>query len=240
MRKSIWAGAAVAWVLAGLLLAGGPARAEQGQAVTETFTPTATVRPPASATPAPGVTPATPTAPAAPPAPAVVDPLITKRVSLERAVVGDLVEYTLFVTNPNDVAILNVTVTDPLPAQVNFISGVTTAGALTFEAATRTITVVIGQMDAHQQVTITIQTRVNANGQAPDVVINTAQLTYSNLVGQGFGAASNPASLRIIPSQLPPTGYGPGPREWAELWAAAGLALLIGLGGAVRVWSRRR
>lgn len=209
-----------------------PAQADQPLAVTETPTASATAPVAPSATPLPSLT--------APVPPAIVDPLITKRVSLERAVVGDRADFTITVTNPNDVAVLNVVVTDPLPAQVDFLAGATTAGTLTYDSASRTVTVVIGTLAARQVVTITLQTRVNQTGRAPDLVINTAQLAFSNLTGQGFLVSSPTVNFQLIPGELPASGYGPGPRELLGLWAAGGLLLALLAGVAARAWGRRR
>ena len=215
-------------VLIGLGLSVMPAQAARPLAVTET--PTATAPAPPSATATPEATPF----------PGLVDPLITKRVSLDRAVIGDRADYTLEVTNPNEAALLNVTVTDPLPAQVDFINCSTTSGALMYAAAAHMVTVVIGQLDAHQTVTIQIQTRVNANGQAPTVILNSARLSYSNGIGQGFTLVSASAQTQIIPGRLPASGEGPGPLGPVLRWGLVILAGLSGLGLTRWAIGRRR
>jgi hypothetical protein len=120
-------------------------------------------------------------------------------------------------------------VTDPLPTQLDFIEGMTTVGALTYDAQAHRVQVDIGTLGPHQEVTITLRTRVNQSAQPPDLITN---LAY---VGD---IPSNPVDVPIVPPGLPATGFGPGPRErwlWLEL---VGLSIAAGLG--LWGWARRR
>jgi uncharacterized repeat protein (TIGR01451 family) len=186
-------------------------------AVTETFTPVPTP----TFTPAPTNTPA----PQPTPPPAVFDPLITKRAGVERAVVGEAVDFTLVVSNPNAVQIDNVTVSDPLPPQLDFVDGTTTAGALSYDAGTHTVTISLGVLAPGAEVTVVLRTRVNQFGQPPDTITNLA------FAAPPSTAQSNPASFQLVPGALPAAGYGPGPRErWLFVVAGLLMVVLIGLG----------
>ena len=160
-----------------------------------------------------------------PSGPEIVDPLITKRASVERAVVGDLVQYTLEVTNPNSVDISNVVITDQLPEVVDLISTNTPQGTYSYDAATRTLTYNIGTLTAGQVLQIPILTRVNSKATAPDQFSNVAILTWDD----GRTVTSNTVVVTIIPSSLPATGEGPG---WREIAVMAGVLLAaLGLAG---------
>lgn len=235
MRRSLVSALIVA-LWAGLAFSA--VRASEGvQAVTETPTspPTDTPPPAFTATLAPSPAPPTET-----PAPGLADPLITKRVDVERAVVGDLVTFTLTVLNPNDVEVAGVSVVDPLPAQLDFVDGATTAGTLVFDAGGRAVAVQIGVLAPRQEVTIVIRARVNALGQPPDSVTNLAGLVFTNSAGQSVSLQSNSAAVPLVPAAMPASGFGPGPRELAGLWTLA--ALLVGavLGGVAWAFGRRR
>jgi uncharacterized repeat protein (TIGR01451 family) len=240
MRRTLVVVAALAVLGAGSLAGPGPAWADVVQAVTETFTPTptdtATVTPTftSTATPTETQTPLpvtdTPVPSGGTPAPILLDPLITKRSDLTQAVVGDLVTFTISVLNPNDAEVPGVSVGDPLPAQLDFVDGSTTAGTLSYDAGTRTATVLIGTLAPRQEVLITLRTRVNALGQPPDATTNLAFVSYTALSGQVTTSASSGAALQFVPSALPDSGFGPGPREWLSLIIPVGLAGLTALG----------
>jgi uncharacterized repeat protein (TIGR01451 family) len=222
---------------AGLCLTSAPARAGELLAVTETPTPTFT--PTATATPTPTATLVPTSAP--PAAPLVLDPAITKSGDPAFAAVGDRVTFTITVVNPNDVPLPAVTVTDPLPAQLDFLDGTTTSGALTYDAAARAVVVVTAPLAARQEVVIVIQTRVNALGQPPDTTTNIATLSRTSAAGLGLTVQSDAALVQFVPASLPDTGYGPGPRERVLLAGAAGLAAAAVLGLSLGwVWRRRR
>jgi uncharacterized repeat protein (TIGR01451 family) len=148
---------------------------------------------------------------------------------LAQAVVGDEVLFTITVLNPNDADIPNVSVTDPLPALLDFLGGATTAGTLSYDSATHTVLVDIGTLTPHQEVTITIRARVNQLGQPPDVITN---LAYAG------DNPSNPVDVPLVPAGLPQAGFGPGPRERGLMWGVVGLGLTAGLG--LWQWMRRR
>ncbi len=221
-----------------ILLPGATAAAADGPlAVTETPTtpPTETVVPPTETPVPPTATPTvvsqatvTPPAPTAttppnnpqPTAPPVVS--LVKQISQDRVSIGSVVNYTLTVTNPNDTSVDNVTVQDILPAQVDYLSATSPVGTVSYDAATRAVTVVLGALAARQEVQIVIQARVNANASSASPIINQATITYGTT---GGGTTSNQVNAELVPGSLPATGVGPGPREIVTL------ALILGMAG---------
>jgi uncharacterized repeat protein (TIGR01451 family) len=194
--------------IAALTLAA-PAPVLAGLTPTPTETPTAPL-PPRPPTATPGA--------AATPLPIVLDPLITKRANLQQAQVGDLVDFTITATNPNDVPVDNVVVVDPLSLLVDFISATTTQGTFTFDPATNTLVFTIGTMAPHQEVVITVQTRVNDFGQPPDLISNTATLTSSATPST---VSSSVVIVQLVPGLLPGAGVAPEPSPWPSLILAA-------------------
>ncbi len=195
--------------------------------------PTPTLVPPApTPTNAP---PNPPQPPAETPVPVVYDPLVTKLVNVTQAQVGDVVQFTIVVTNPNPVEVVNVVVVDPLPPVVDFVDVTVPQGTYAFSADTNTLTFNLGTLAPNQVLYIVIQTRVNSKGQAPDQFRNLVHLTWAD----GHSGDSNPVTVSIIPSRLPAAGQGPG---WREVWplAAVGLAGVVGILGFSGIWLARR
>jgi uncharacterized repeat protein (TIGR01451 family) len=154
------------------------------------------------------------------PAAILLDPLITKEPLLQVAQVGDTVNFTLRVTNPNSVEVAAVTVVDALPPEVDFVSATTTQGTFTYDPASHTVTFDLGTLGAGQVVTMTVQTVVNQGGQPPNILRNTASL----YVNGRLVATAAPAEVQLIPKDIPATGIGPGPRELpltVALWLLA-------------------
>ncbi len=170
------------------------------------------------------------------PAPILVDPAITKEASVDVARIGDSVTFTLKVTNPNAVAVTNVTVSDPLPAQIDFISVTTTFGSCAYNAGAHAVNCNLGMLAPQQVVTITIQTRVNDKARPPETLRNVALVEGDKPEGRYSARAED--SVIVIPDEIPVTGKGPGLRE---LLVIAALALLAAsLPFAVWSWRRRR
>jgi len=167
---------------------------------TPTFTPTPTETPTPTQTPATG-TPIPPPAATATPQPILLDPYIIKQVNLEQAQVGDIVVFTIDIINPNPVAISQVTVGDALSALVDYLSASVPRGAFSFDPASNTWTLALGEMGPNERVTISITARVNERAQPPDTLLNTAVLSSSRGVTQ-----SNTTRTLIVPAQLPGTG----------------------------------
>lgn len=203
--------------------------------VTATVTQTPVVTSTVTATPSPTPTLAvstatptvTPTAPPPQPQPTSVPVVnLVKRISQDRVVMGSVVTYELIVTNPNDVTVDDVVVQDALPAQVDYVSAASPVGTVSYDANTRTVTASLGAMAAHQEVTISIQARINANAATPSPIINQATIIYGRTRGTG---SSNTVTAELVPGSLPETGFGPGPREIVTFSLILGMAALTAL-----------
>ena len=192
-----------------------------------TNTPTTTATglpsstPTATPTNAPGSSPTPGSQPTSTAAPIVLDPLITKAVNLEQAHAGDIVEFTIFITNPNSVEVPNVVVVDPLPSLVVFMSAATPQGDFTFDANTNTLTFNLGTLAPGQVVVITITTRVSDQAQPPDQFRNLAIVSDSD-----SSSSSNTTTTTLVPGSLPAAGLGPGRIQYAML-LGLGLGLLL-------------
>ena len=182
------------------------------------FTP----QPPGTATPTP--LPIIPPAETASPTPEPTrgptnfDPAVSKSANPLEAQVGEIVTFTITITNPNTEATLaNVMFTDTLLPQFDFISGSTTSGSFNFDAASRTIVVNISPMPPLSQAIVTIVTRVNELGTPPDVLRNTAHVDHN-----GRRVTSNTVGIQLIPAVLPEAGYAPvadyTPAPWTVFW----------------------
>jgi uncharacterized repeat protein (TIGR01451 family) len=202
------------------------------------WTPAAVASPPQgfydTDTPVPSDTPV-PTNPAPPshpentPMPILFDPLVTKMVDIQRAEVGDPVQYTIVVTNPNSVDVVNIVIVDPLPDVVDFLSATTPVGTYGYDAGTHTLTFNVGTLGPQQVIFLVIHTRVNSRGQAPNEFRNFCHLTWDD----GRSVDSNTQTVTIVPSHLPATGQGPGWRIGLNLALVGLLGVgLLGLGGA--------
>ncbi len=89
------------------------------------------------------------------------DLAITKTANPDPVDQGTNLEYTLQVTNNGPAAAQNVTVSDPLPSEVTYVSASTTQGTCTYTAATTTVSCSLGTVSVGGLVLITIN--VNAN-----------------------------------------------------------------------------
>ena len=192
---------------------------------TPTPTQTATVTPTGAV---PTVTPTpTNTQPPQPQPTGVPVVNLVKRISETRVAVGSVVRYDLVVTNPNDFAIDDVTVQDALPAQVDYVSATSPVGTVSYDATTRTVTVVLGTLAAKQEVPVAIQARVNGNASSASPIVNQATITYGRTVRTS--TTSNQVTAELVPGSLPATGIGPGPREIVTLSLILGMAALTAL-----------
>jgi uncharacterized repeat protein (TIGR01451 family) len=72
------------------------------------------------------------------------------------AIVGNALTYSLKARNDGPNGATGVSVSDPLPAGVNYVSAVSTTGSCTFAAATRTVACAIGALASGQSATVTI------------------------------------------------------------------------------------
>ena len=93
---------------------------------------------------------------------------------------GDTLTYTLAVTNNGPASATNVTVTDPLPSAVTFLSATTTAG--TCSEAGGTVTCLLGTMANAGTATVTILTLAGMPGVIVNIATVSADQTDPNLL----------------------------------------------------------
>jgi len=116
---------------------------------------------------------------------------VTKLARPRQAVVGQLVTFTIVVTNVGPDAATNVVLTDQLPAGLRFVSAQATQG--NYDSTTGAWT--IGTLDSAASATLRITVRVRAAG----TIRNTAQVTSDlfdpNLANNTASALINGASI---------------------------------------------
>ena len=93
--------------------------------------------------------------------PTQADVAITKTANPDPVNQGTNLQYTLQITNNGPAAAQGVTVSDPIPGEVIFVSVSTTQGTCTYTASTTTVSCSIGSVSVGGLVLITIN--VNAN-----------------------------------------------------------------------------
>ena len=157
--------------------------------------------------------------PTAVPSPSIVivDPIIAKNVDAPFAQPGGSVTWTITITNPNSVAVHNITVTDDSPEEVEIVSVTATAGNVS--SSGQTVNFTLATLAAGQSVTITINTRVRADVDVPFVISNLASLTNAENMTPRTAQATVMSA-----TELPGTGESP----W---WRLPFLMLTIGAVG---------
>ncbi|MCZ8518554.1 DUF7507 domain-containing protein [Paenibacillus caseinilyticus] len=127
---------------------------------------------------------------------------IAKSAGTSAATVGDLVTYTLAVTNTGNVGAA-VTVTDNIPAGSAFVPNSVTVGGSTVPGANPAAGVNIGTIAAGGSSTLTFQVQVNALPSPPQLV-NQGSAAYSSQVPDGRILTGSAASNTVtIPVTLP-------------------------------------
>ena len=104
-----------------------------------------------------------------------VDLSISKIASPDIVYVGDILEYSIAVTNISNAKATNVIVIDDLPTNVEFISAESTKGTCSY--IPNTVTCTVGDLDGNTRVTITIKVKALI----PGSISNTATVTAENL-----------------------------------------------------------
>jgi len=206
-------------ILSGLSLSILPVGAAPLAGFTDTPVPTDTPPPP----------PPTNTAGAPPPPPptaVITDPVIVKGGDPENAPVGAVVTFNITVSNPSGVDVPNVSVVDPLPTQLDYLSGSTTQGTVIYDAGTHTVNFTIGTLAANQVVNLVIQTRINSTAQPGQTIVNMAQVQESGVTS----SSSNTVVTNVVPGEMPGTGLPPEPSAAPTIFLAVIAALLPLLG----------
>lgn len=108
------------------------------------------------------------------------DVSVTKIDDHDPVAVGDVIVYTVTVTNNGPDATSNVSMVDTLPGDVNFVSAVSTKGVCTKSGGK--VTCNIGDLGKNESATITIKmqtTERTLNGWSERELFNTARVTHS-------------------------------------------------------------
>lgn len=112
--------------------------------------------------------------------PTQADVAITKTASPDPVDQGTNLTYTLQVTNNGPATAQGVTVTDPIPGEVSYVSVATSEGACTFTVSTTTVSCSLGNLGVGSLVVITIN--VNANTFS-STTLSTNTATVSAITG---------------------------------------------------------
>ncbi|MBZ0295578.1 MAG: DUF11 domain-containing protein [Anaerolineae bacterium] len=142
------------------------------------------------------------------------DPIISKSANPPFAQPGETVVWTITISNPGQVAINNIQMTDTVPAElaINFVN--TTAGSATVSG--QTINFSLDVLGPGASVTITVNTRVRDGVNTPYFATNQACLST------GACAQATLSSVEALPS----TGQSP----WS-VWRLPLFTLLSGVAG---------
>jgi uncharacterized repeat protein (TIGR01451 family)/MYXO-CTERM domain-containing protein len=180
------------------------------------------------------------------------EPALTKSANVGEARIGDIIDFTLTVTNHGGETADDVVVTDALPDFLDVVDVAASTGAVTVDG--RTVVIAIGQVAPKAVVIIHIRGRVNAQAQPPGGR-NTATLTSSNhsdkpknnvdsvdisILAAGAATASPTSAVVsptaevptvaptaiVAPPHLPNTGAAEGPASHSWLLALLGLAAI--------------
>jgi uncharacterized repeat protein (TIGR01451 family)/MYXO-CTERM domain-containing protein len=144
------------------------------------------------------------------------DPAVTKSVSPSEAQIGDIVDFTITVTNHGGETADDVVVTDQLPDFLDVVDAQTSKG--TIATSGRTVVTTIGSVAPDEVVIIHIHAQVNAQALPPGGR-NSVSLTSSN---NSDNSDNNSASVMIsiltpatsptaMPTELPGTPAGNAP-----------------------------
>jgi uncharacterized repeat protein (TIGR01451 family) len=175
-------------------------RLTPGIGPTPSPTPTATATVPPTPTPTPASPTPTPSATASPtPSEApFVDIAVTKADSPDPVQIGQNLTYTVTVFNRSPNLAPNVTLTDPLPSSVNFVSVTPSQGSC---GGTNTVNCSLGGLSAFSQATVTLVVTPTIAG----LLNNTATAPYSSLLDPNQDDNSATASTTVLPGGTTPT-----------------------------------
>ncbi|MBM7567101.1 DUF7507 domain-containing protein [Paenibacillus sacheonensis] len=128
----------------------------------------------------------------------VSSPLLTpvKSANLPSAVVGDVVQYTVNVTNNNASALTAVSLTDNVPNGSTFVTGSVTVGGIPVPGASPLTGIPIGTLAPGATVLVTFQIVVAF---LPDPAVLTDQATVSFTSGSATQSSnSNPVTIPVV------------------------------------------
>lgn len=122
-----------------------------------------------------------------------------KTASRPNFATGEELGYTITVRNSSDSAVV-VAVSDPLPSQLDVVSGSITGGGV-YNAATRTITWANVNVGANAAVPLAFRVKANVYVNFPAQITNTATITANG----GSFTRSATVLLTSVPIDAPPT-----------------------------------
>lgn len=88
---------------------------------------------------------------------------VVKTPSANPVRTADTLLYTLRVTNNGPATATNVTATDPLPANMTYVSAITSKGTCSYTAGTRTVSCAVGTLTNGQVAAITVRVTIDAS-----------------------------------------------------------------------------
>ncbi|MCM3749313.1 hypothetical protein M3223_18300 [Paenibacillus pasadenensis] len=129
---------------------------------------------------------------------------VSKSANVPGSVIGDIITYTVTITNSGTANVSNVILTDPLPASLNFVSGSVTVGGVVRPTADIRSGVSIGTVAFGSSVTTTYRAVV-ASLPSPPQANNTASasFTFQGIPGGSTITAVIPSNTVSTPVYAP-------------------------------------
>ena len=149
----------------------------------------------------------------------VIDLSITKTVTPANPTVGDTVTYTITVTNAGPSSASDVTMSDPLPAGLTYVSSTTSRGATGFAA--QTVTANIGLLSQGGSATVTVKAVTTRAGRFNNTASVKALQVETSLENNRAGAVIEV----IAPVVIAPVVIAQGTLEIAGFAVNCGLRL---------------
>jgi LPXTG-site transpeptidase (sortase) family protein len=139
------------------------------------------------------------------------DPAVTKYSDPSSAQIGDLVTFTMTVTNVGNIDATDVVVTDAKPAFLDILSvNITPGPGFPTTIVGNTITITFGSLAPGETYTVTVVTRVNALATPPGGT-NYVTLTTSSTTDDPDNNDDDADVVITTPvTTLPDTGFAPG------------------------------
>ena len=165
------------------------------------------------------------------------NPAVAKRVSPTQAAIGQTFDFTIDVTNNGSAPALDAVLSDSFASYLDVQSATSTKGSVSRTA--HSVTVVIGNLNPAEKVTVTIVVKINNSPTRTETSNNTATLTYNGNLTR-TGTVTYKALISTLPGtgQLPLDWNDPPPnRTMLTQW------ILLGFLGVVvffyGLWGRR-
>jgi LPXTG-site transpeptidase (sortase) family protein len=138
--------------------------------------------------------------------PEFTDPAVTKAADVSLASVGDLVTFTITVTNNGNQTATGVRVIDPLPSNMDYVSATSVPRGAISLVLPRTVVVDLGDVAPGDVITIRVVARINSEGNPPiENRVTLATTSSTNLVSNDIANVS----LTVTRLLLPATGFAP-------------------------------